>query len=232
MNVIATTTAPTAASTLARRPKRAKRAVIGLVGATVLIGGGVAAAVLTGSHGPSTAPGPAPALQQAGLVRADRLQGTVDARTVVAATPLQQAAVTKGERLQGEADARTSGGETALTQIHRVTGGGHAAQQARTRLYQASATAEGHLCGDTSLPHCGQSNPAEVRLKAATCLAWCDPEAELGLAGGQPVGERDVGGADGERDVQAGDALLVRRHARRIGGLLARGRGDDGHADC
>ncbi|BEP16604.1 hypothetical protein acdb102_49150 [Acidothermaceae bacterium B102] len=136
MNVIATAPATASSSTLAPQPKRAKRLIIGLVGSAVLVAGAVTTAVVADNHSPATAPGVSPALQQAGLVRADRLQAGLDARTTVATTPLQQALVTKRDRLQAGLDARTTAGGTVLTQIHAVTGVTTAAQQARTRLYQ------------------------------------------------------------------------------------------------
>ena len=109
MNVITTTPAATASTTLAPQPQRTKRLVVGLVGAAVLFAGGITAVIVDQSNGPSTAPGRSPAVQQA--------------------------AVTKADRLQADIDARTTSGDDVMAQIHAVTGVSAAAQQARTVLY-------------------------------------------------------------------------------------------------
>jgi hypothetical protein len=185
MNVTTTTTpAETVAPTGSPKPRRTKLLVAGVGIAALVAAGGVAVGLAGHTHGPSTQFGQTAAGRQAGLVKAERLQGQVDARAavgdvldqsaqqaaltkaerlqdqadartagVVLDQSAQQAALTKAERLQDQADARTAGvvldqsaQQAALTKAERlqdqadartadpVTGGGAAAQQARTRL--------------------------------------------------------------------------------------------------
>jgi hypothetical protein len=139
MNVITTTPAKTVASTGSRKPRRTKLVVAGVSIAALVAAGGVAVGVADHSHGPSTQLRLTTAVQRAGLVKAERLQGEADARVAVGDVldrSAQQAVLVKAERLLEQADARAAGDEDTMGQIHAVTGSSPAATEARTRLYQ------------------------------------------------------------------------------------------------